>query len=180
LHTVPSVGKNRAQSAVKIVERINPDVSAQAYPIHLDGENTTETLEGYDVVLECSGDPPTRYLVNDACVLMGKPLFITEMAGDWGRAMSVFPREGPCYRCAFPEPDLERTRSDDGYPDSLGGLMGLIQAAEIFKFLLGKGDLLRGKVLLLNGSRMRFHREPVERDRGCPVCGEHPTIIHVT
>ncbi len=177
LHTFSSLGKNRAESAAKMVERINPDVSTEAYPIRLGVENTVDILKDYDVILECSGNSRTRYLVNDACVLMEKPLFIAEMARDWGKAMSVYPGEGPCYRCVFPKPELDDNASEgDGYSDALGGLMGLIQAAEIFKFLLGKGDLLKGKLLLWDGFRMRFQQKPVERDRACPLCGEHPCI----
>ena len=180
LHTISSIGKNRAESAAKMVERINPDVSAKVYPIRLGVENTFDIFRNYDAALECSGDSHTRYLVNDACVLMEKPLFIAEMAQDWGKAMSVYPGEGPCYRCVFPKPELEDNASEgNGYPVALGGLMGLIQAAEIFKFLLGKGDLLKGKLLLWNGFRMEFQQKPGERDRACPLCGEHPTITRL-
>ena len=180
LHTVPSLGKNRAESAVKMVERINPDVSTEAYPIGLGVENTVDILKDYDVILECSGNSRTRYLVNDACVLKEKPLFIAEMARDWGRVLSVYPGEGPCYRCVFPKTELdENRRGGNGYSDALGGLMGLIQAAEIFKFFLGNGNLLKGTLLLWDGFSMRFHRKSVERDRECPLCGEHPTITHL-
>lgn len=181
LYTVPSLGKNRAESAAKMVERINPDVSAKAYPIQLDVENTMDILKDYDAVLECSGNSHTRYLVNDACVLKGKALFIAEMAHDWGKAMSIYPGEGPCYRCVFPEPDLDNDPSEgDGYSDAMGGLMGLIQAAEIFKFFLAKGDPLKGRLLLWNGFLMRFQQKPVKRDSACPLCGEYPTITHLT
>jgi adenylyltransferase/sulfurtransferase len=180
LHTVASLGKNRAESAARMVERINPDVSTKAHPIQLGVENAVDILTDYDAVLECSGDPHTRYLVNDACVLMEKPLFIAEMARDWGKAMSVYPGEGPCYRCVFQKPEPDDNASEgDGYSVALGGLMGLIQAAEIFKFFLGKGDLLKGKLLLWNGFRMEFQQKPVERDRACPLCGEHPTITRL-
>jgi adenylyltransferase/sulfurtransferase len=173
LHTVSSLGRNRAESAAKTVEKINPDVSVQSYPIRLDSKNTMDILREYDVTMECSGDSRTRYLVNDACVLMGKPLFIAETAPNWGRAMSVYPGEGPCYRCAFPTPELtEHTRERDGDCDPLGGMMGLIQTAEIFKFLLGKGNPLKGEILLWEGFRMSFHRKPVEKDRECPLCGD--------
>jgi len=180
LHTVSSLGGNRAESAAKVVERINPDVSAKAYPIKLGGEKTAEILKDYDLVLECSGDFHTRYLLNDACVLMEKPIFIAEMAQDWGRAMNVYPGEGPCYRCVFPEHEVCDT-STGGPADStvFGGMMGLIQAAEIFKFFLEKGNLLKGEVLLWDGLRMRFQRKPIERDRRCPVCGEHRTITRL-
>jgi molybdopterin/thiamine biosynthesis adenylyltransferase/rhodanese-related sulfurtransferase len=177
LHTVRSLGKNRAESAAKMVERINPDVSAKAYPIQLGVENAVDILKDYDVILECGGDSRTQYLINDACVLAKKPLFIAEMSRGWGRAMSVYPGEGPCYRCVFPKPELDENRTEgDGDSDGLGGFMGLIQAAEIFKFFLGRGDFLKGEVLLWDGFRMRFQRKPVERDRACPLCGEHPTI----
>ncbi|UCD72204.1 MAG: ThiF family adenylyltransferase [Syntrophobacterales bacterium] len=180
LHTVPSLGKNRAESAAKMVKGINPDVSIEAHPVSLGVENTVDIIEGYDIILECTGNSHTRYLVNDACVLKERPLFIAEMKGDWGRAMSVYPGEGPCYRCVFPKPDLDENRSErEGGFDHLGGFMGLIQAAEVFKFFLGKGDLLKGELLLLNGFSMRFHRKPVERNRECPLCGEHPTITHL-
>jgi len=180
LHTVSSLGGNRAESAAKVVERINPDVSAKAYPIKLGGEKTAEILKDYDLVLECSGDFHTRYLLNDACVLMEKPIFIAEMAQDWGRAMNVYPGEGPCYRCVFPEHEVCDT-STGGPADStvFGGMMGLIQAAEIFKFFLRKGNLLKGEALLWDGLRMRFQRKPIERDRRCPVCGEHRTITRL-
>ncbi len=181
LHTVPSLGKTRAESAIKMVERINPDVSAQAYPIRLGVENTVDILKDYDAVLECSGNSRTRYLVNDACVIKGKALFIAEMTRDWGQAMSVYPGDGPCYRCVFPKPDLDENRSErEGDFNHLGGFMGLIQAAEIFKFFLGKGDLLKGELLLWNGLSMRFHRKQVERDRECPLCGEHAKIANLT
>jgi len=180
LHTVSSLGENRAESAAKMVGRINPDISAKAYPIQLGGEKTADILKDYDLVLECSGDFHTRYLVNDACVLMEKPLFIAEMAGDWGRAMSVYPGQGPCYRCVFPKPEADGiARKGTGDANALGGMVGLIQAAEIFKFFVGKGDLLRGEILLWDGFRMRFHRKRVERDRECALCGEHRTITRL-
>jgi adenylyltransferase/sulfurtransferase len=177
LHTSSSLGENRAESAARMVERINPDISAKAYPIQLGGEETAGILKDYDLVLECSGHFHTRYLVNDACVLMEKPLFIAEMDGDWGRAMSVYPGEGPCYRCVFPKTDVHETATE-GVVDSnaQGSMMGLIQAAEIFKFFLGKGDPLKGEILLWDGLRMTFHRKPVERDNECLLCGEHPII----
>jgi molybdopterin/thiamine biosynthesis adenylyltransferase len=180
LHTVTSLGKNRAESAAKMVEKINPDVSAKAYSIQLDAQNTMDILKDYDAALECSGNSRTRYLLNDACVLVEKPLFIVEMARNGGKAMSVYPGEGPCYRCAFPKPELDENPSEgDGYSGALGGLMGLIQSAEIFKFFLGKGDSLKGKLLLWNGFSMRFQEKPLERDRACPLCGEHPTITRL-
>ncbi len=181
LHTVASLGRNRAESAVTIVKKINPDVSVQAYPIQLGFKNTGNILKDYDVILECSGNSRTRYLVNDACYFEKKPLFIAEMTRDEGRAMSVYPGEGPCYRCVFPAPDLDENRLErDGDSDNLGGFIGLIQAAEIFKFFLGKGDLLKGEILFWNGFSMRFHRKRVEQDSKCPLCGEQPTITHVT
>jgi len=180
LHTVPSLGKNRAESAANMVRGINPDVSIEAHPVSLDSANTVDIIEGYDVILECSGNSHTRYLVNDACVLREKPLFIAEMEGTWGRVMSIYPGEGPCYRCAFPKTDLDENRGEgESDVEHLGGFMGLIQAAEIFKYFLGKGDLLEGELLFWNGFNMRFHRKPVERNRGCPLCGEHPTITQV-
>jgi adenylyltransferase/sulfurtransferase len=177
LHTVASLGKNRAESAAKVVESINPDVSAKAYPIRLGAENISDVLREYDAVLECSGNSRTRYLLNDACYFEKKPLFIAEMTRDGGKAMSVYPGEGPCYRCAFPEPELDDNGSEgNGYSDAMGGLMGLIQAAEIFKFFLGKGDLLKGKLILWNRFHMKFQQNPVDRDGACPLCGEHPTV----
>jgi adenylyltransferase/sulfurtransferase len=177
LHTVSSLGENRAESAARMVERINPDVSVKAYPIQLGGEKTADILKDYDLVLECSGDSHTRYLVNDACVLKEKPLFIAEMAQDWGRAMNVYPGEGPCYRCVFPKHEVCETPTG-GPVDSnaSGGIMGLIQAAEIFKFFLGKGILLKGEFLLWDGFRMSFHRKSVGRHKECPLCGKRRTL----
>jgi adenylyltransferase/sulfurtransferase len=130
LHTVTSLGKNRAESAAKMVERINPDVSAKAYSIQLGVENTVDILRDYDAALECSGNSHTHYLLNDACYFEKKPLFIAEMTRDGGQAMSVYPGEGPCYRCAFPEPEPDDNGSEgDGHSGTLGGLIGLIQAA---------------------------------------------------
>ncbi len=181
LHTISSLGKNRAEWAATMVKRINPDVSAKAYPVQLDVENTVDMLKDYDAALECSSNSHTRYLLNDACYFEKKPLFIAEMTRDGGQAMSVYPGEGPCYRCAFPEPELDDNGSEgDGLSNAMGGLMGLIQATEIFKFFLEKGDLLKGKLLLWNGFHMRFQQKPVERDRACPLCGEYPTITRLT
>ncbi len=143
-------------------------------------ENTADIVKDYDAVLECSGSSRTRYLVNDACVIENKPLFIAEMAGDWGRAMSVYPGEGPCYRCVFPKPDFDQNgREGNGYSHKLEGLMGLIQASEIFKFFLAKGDPLKNELLLWNGSTMRFQRNPVERKSECPLCGENRAITRL-
>lgn len=176
LHTVSSLGKNRAQSAAKVVKRVNPDVSGKAFSIQLGIENAMSILRDYDVALECSGDSHTRYLVNEACVLMEKPLFIAEMGWDWGTAMTVYPGEGPCYQCVFPKTDVHETAME-GVVDSnaLGSMMGLIQAAEIFKFFLGTGSLVKGELVLWDGFSMRFHRKRVERDRECPLCGENGT-----
>jgi adenylyltransferase/sulfurtransferase len=179
LHPVSSLGENRAESAATMVKRINPDVSIETYPIRLGTQNTSDIFKNYDVILECSGDAQTRYLVNDACILMEKPLLIAEVARDGGRAMSIYPGDGPCYRCVFPEVVLEEHASGgNGYWEALGGLMGLIQTMEVFKFFVGKGDSLKGRLLLWDGFRMRFQQKPVERNRACPVCGEHPTIKH--
>jgi adenylyltransferase/sulfurtransferase len=180
LHTVSSVGKNRAESAARMVERINPGVSTEVYPLQLGVENAVGILKDYDVALECSGDSHTRYLLNDACMFTEMPLFIVEMARGWGRAMSVYPGEGPCYQCVFPKPEGDEIATR-GPVDSnaLGGIMGLIQAAEIFKYFLGKGDLLKRDLLLWDGFGMRFRRKPIERDRECPLCGGHRTITRL-
>ena len=180
LHTVSSVGKNRAESAARMVEKINPDVSTEGYPLQLGVENAVGILKDYDVALECSGDFHTRYLLNDACVLVEKPLFIAEMARGWGRAMTVYPGDGPCYRCVFPEHEVRETSTGGpAHSNVLSGMMGLIQAAEIFKFFLGKGDLLKRDLLLWDGFGMRFRRKPIERDKECPLCGEHRTITRL-
>jgi adenylyltransferase/sulfurtransferase len=138
-----------------------------------------DIIKDYDVILDGSDNFPTRYLVNDACVLMGKPLSHGSIFKFEGQATTIVPGETPCYRCLFEEPppaDLVPSCQEAGVLGVLPGVIGCIQATEVIKLLLGKGKLLKGRLLLYNALTMEFSNVRIRKNPKCPVCGENPTI----
>jgi adenylyltransferase/sulfurtransferase len=181
-HTTARVGALKAESAKASWEALNPDVNVIPHTVRLTAANAREILGGYDVVADGSDNFPTRYLVNDACVLLGKPLVSAAVFRFEGQVISIRPGEGPCYRCLFetpPPPGVVPSCQEAGVLGVVPGVIGALQATEVLKAILDVGEPLRGRLLVWNALEMSFTTVLVPRNRRCPVCGDAPTITEL-
>lgn len=179
LHSTKDVGRAKVDSAQDRLVGINPDVKVVTYNLRLTSENILNIIKDYDIIVDGSDNFPTRYLVNDACVLSGKPLSHGGIFRFDGQAITVIPGESACYRCLFPEPPppgLVPSCQEAGILGAVAGVIGVIQANEVLKYILGIGNLLTGKLLVFNALDSSFRQVKVPRDPNCPVCGENPTV----
>jgi len=179
LHANDRVGMPKVESAKKTLEGLNPDVKVIPYQAKLTAENIMEILGDYDFVIDGCDNFPTRYLVNDACVLTGKPNVHGSIFQFEGQATVFYPGKGPCYRCLYPEPppaDMAPSCAEAGVLGVLPGLIGVIEALEAVKLILGKGDSLIGRLLHFNTLTMEINTLKLRRDPNCPMCGDNPTI----
>ncbi len=179
IHDTPAVGTRKVDSARETLARLNPDVEVVPFDLRLDAGNALEILAGWDVVVDGSDNFPTRYLVNDACVLLGIPCVYGAIFRFEGQASVFGSPGGPCYRCLFrdpPPPDLVPGCEEAGVLGVLPGIVGSIQAAETLKLLLGTGRSLAGRLLLIDAGTMEFRELEIRRDPDCPLCGEDPEI----
>jgi molybdopterin/thiamine biosynthesis adenylyltransferase/rhodanese-related sulfurtransferase len=183
LHTDADVGRPKAQSAKETINALNPHVKVVLHNVRFSSANALEIIRPYDIVVDGTDNFPTRYLTNDACVLLKKPNVYGSIFRFDGQA-SVFAPElgGPCYRCLYPEPPppgIVPSCAGGGVLGVLPGIIGCIQATEIIKLALGKGDSLVGRLLLFDALKMQFRELKLRRDPECPICGEHPTITEL-
>ncbi len=179
LHGTRDVGRTKLDSARDRIADVNPHVRVEPHPVRLDSGNALDILREYDVVVDGTDNFPTRYLVNDACVLLGKPNVYGSILRWEGQASVFWAGRGPCYRCLFrepPPPGLVPSCAEGGVLGVLPGIVGTLQAAETLKLLLGVGEPMVGRILLLDALRMKFREMKLRRDPECPVCGENPTI----
>jgi sulfur-carrier protein adenylyltransferase/sulfurtransferase len=182
IHGTSDVGRPKLDSARDRIAEINPHVHVEAHPLRLTSANAMEVVQAYDVVVDGTDNFPTRYLLNDACVLAGKPNVYGSILRWEGQASVFWARRGPCYRCLFaepPPPDLVPNCAEGGVMGVLPGIVGSIQATETLKLLLGEGEPLIGRLLLFDALRMRFREMRLRRDPACPVCGENPTVTEL-
>ncbi len=179
IHGTADVGRSKLDSAAESIAAINPHVLVERHEVLLSSANALEILAGYDVVVDGTDNFPTRYLVNDACVMLGKPNVYGSIFRFDGQASVLAAPGGPCYRCLYPEPPppgLVPSCAEGGVLGILPGVVGLIQATETVKLILGKGEPLVGRLLLYDALNMRFRELKIHRDPACPVCGDAPTI----
>ena len=179
LHANDRVGMAKVESAKKTLEALNPDVKVVPYHAKLTSENIMEIIKDYDLVVDGCDNFPTRYLVNDACVLGRKPNVHGSIFQFEGQATVFYPGKGPCYRCLYPEPppaELAPSCAEAGVLGVLPGLIGVIEALEAVKIILGKGETLVGRLLHFNTLTMEINTLKLRRDPNCPMCGDHPTI----
>ena len=179
LHGTPDVGRSKLQSARDRLQALNPHVQVDTYETALSSENALKLLAPYDVILDGTDNFPTRYLVNDACVLSGKPNAYGSIFRFEGQASVFATKEGPCYRCLYPEPPppgLVPSCAEGGVLGVLPGVIGVIQATETVKLMLGIGEPLIGRFLIYDALKMRFRELKLRKDLDCPVCGTHPTV----
>jgi adenylyltransferase/sulfurtransferase len=179
LHDTVGTGRPKVESARDRLKAINPNVSVDLHHVRLTSANALGILEPYDVVLDGADNFPTRYLVNDACVLLGKPNAFGAIFRFEGQASVFAAKNGPCYRCIYPEPPppgLVPSCAEAGVFGVLPGVVGTIQATEAIKLILGIGETLVGRLLVYDAMRMAFRELKVPKDRECPVCGTRPTV----
>jgi adenylyltransferase/sulfurtransferase len=179
LHGTPDVGRSKLQSAKDRLNALNPNVHIETYEEALTSANALRLFAPYDVILDGTDNFPTRYLVNDACVLSGKPNAYGSIFRFEGQASVFATKDGPCYRCLYPEPPppgLVPSCAEGGVFGVLPGIIGVIQATETIKLVLGAGEPLIGRFLIYDALRMRFRELKLRKDADCPVCGTHPTV----
>jgi adenylyltransferase/sulfurtransferase len=182
IHATEDVGRKKLESAEESIKGINPFVDVRKFEIRLTSENALSIFREFDVVVDGTDNFPTRYLVNDACVLAGKPNVYGSIFRFEGQASVLATKDGPCYRCWYPEPPppgLVPSCAEGGVLGILPGLVGVIQATETVKLILGKGEPLIGRVLLVDALGMKFRELKLRKNPDCPVCGKHPTITRL-
>jgi adenylyltransferase/sulfurtransferase len=179
IHSTSDVGRSKLASARETIQGINPNVEVVTYETRLTSENALDIFKDYDVIADGTDNFPTRYLVNDACVLLGKPNAYGSIFRFEGQASVFYAKEGPCYRCLYPEPPppgLVPSCAEGGVLGVLPGIVGSIQALETIKLITGKGRPLIGRLLLFDALNLKFRELKLRKSPDCPVCGTHPTI----
>jgi len=176
------VGKPKVAAAAARLRGLNPDITIDVHETHLSSDNALEIFKDYDIIVDGTDNFPTRYLVNDACVLLGKPNVYGSIFRFDGQITIFGYPGGPCYRCLYPEPPppgLVPSCAEGGVLGVLPGIVGTIQAAETLKLILGKGDPLVGRLLLFDAMGMKFRELKLRKNPECPVCGERPTVTEL-
>jgi adenylyltransferase/sulfurtransferase len=179
IHSTKDIGRKKLDSAEEKLTALNPALNVVKHETMLSSANALEILKDYDIVADGTDNFPTRYLVNDACVLTGKPNVYGSIFRFEGQASVFATKTGPCYRCLYPEPPppgLVPSCAEGGVLGILPGLLGVIQATEVIKLILGKGESLAGRLLLVDALNMRFRELKLRKNPECPVCGPNPTL----
>ena len=182
IHSTADIGRKKLDSAAEKLKALNPGLNVIKHDTLLSSANALDILRDYDVIADGTDNFPTRYLVNDACVLLGKPNAYGSIFRFEGQASVFATKDGPCYRCLYPEPPppgLVPSCAEGGVLGILPGLVGVIQATETIKFILGKGSTLVGRLLLVDALNMRFRELKLRKNPECPVCGVHPTVTQL-
>ncbi len=182
IHSTADIGRKKLDSAAEKLQALNPNLNVIKHDTMLTSANALDILKDYDIIADGTDNFPTRYLVNDACVLLGKPNAYGSIFRFEGQASVFAAKDGPCYRCLYPEPPppgLVPSCAEGGVLGILPGLIGVIQATETIKLILGKGAALVGRLLLVDALNMRFRELKLRKSPGCPVCGAHPTVTQL-
>ena len=181
IHFTEDVGTPKVESARRKMEAINPDVKVETYHEFMDSSNALDIIRPYDFVVDGTDNFPVKFLINDACVMAGKPFSHGGILRFQGQTFTHLPGTA-CYRCMFKEPPpagAVPTCSQAGVLGAIAGMLGTIQAAEVLKYFTGVGQLLTNRLLTFDAKTMQFRTIPVAHRASCPVCGEHPTIDHL-
>ena len=181
-HYTSDVGRPKLDSAADKIHAMNPDVKVNKYPTFITSENALDIIKDYDYVIDGTDNFPTRYLVNDACVMLGKTNIYGSIYRFDGQATVFKPDEGPCYRCLYPEPPppgLIPSCQEGGVVGVLPGIIGIIQATEVIKLVTESGTSLVGRLLLYDAMDMSFNEVMIDKNPDCPVCSDHPTITEL-
>lgn len=182
-HGTSTIGVRKTESAKRRLLDLNPNVTVTTYETQITSENALDLLRPYDVIIDGTDNFPTRYLTNDASVMLGKPNVYGSIFRFEGQATVFYPKEGgPCYRCLYPEPPppgLVPSCAEGGVLGVLPGVIGTIQATEAIKLITGIGETLTGRLMLYDALSMRFRELRLRRNPECPVCGDHPTVTEL-
>ena len=182
-HSVNTLGVNKADSAKKTFEALNTDINVVAIKERINSKNILDLMKDYDIVVDGTDNFPTRYLINDACVMLNKPLVSGAILRFEGQVTTIIPGEGHCYRCLFEEPPpagLVPSCQEAGVLGVLPGVIGALQATEVLKLIIGKGKPLKNQLLIYDALGVDFRKVRVPKNKDCPVCGENPTITDLT
>ena len=182
IHGTSDVGRKKLDSAADTLREINPNIEIRKFETRLTSANALELFREFDIITDGTDNFPTRYLVNDACVLTGKPNVYGSIFRFEGQASVFATKEGPCYRCLYPEPPppgLVPSCAEGGVLGILPGLVGVIQATETIKLILGSGEPLIGRLLLVDALSMRFRELKLRKNPDCPACGTHPAVTEL-
>ena len=182
-HCTRTIGVPKVESAKNTFESLNPDVHIIPFKERLTKQNILKFIKDYDIIVDCSDNYATRFLVNDACVMNRKPLVTGAIFKFEGQLTVVIPHEGPCYRCLFeepPPPDILSSPQDAGLLGVIPGVIGTLQAAEVLKLIIGTGEILKGELLIYHALKTSFRKVKIPKNPECPLCGEHPIITELT
>lgn len=172
LHAMPDLGRPKVISAGEKLKALNPDLKLDIYQETFRRDSAADIIKNYDFIIDCTDNIPSRHIINEACLKMNKPFVYGGVLAWAGQAFTVVPGKGPCFRCIFrgePPPDAPTT-SEVGILGAVAGVIGVLQAAEALRFILGTGELLVGRILVYDALSARFCEVPVERDPACPEC----------
>ncbi len=181
-HNTKTIGKPKVESAKNTFESLNPDVHIIPIKQRLTKHNILDLIKDYDIVVDCSDNYATRFLVNDACVMAKKPLVTGAIFKFEGQLTVVIPGEGPCYRCLFeepPPPGILPSPQGVGLLGVIPGVIGTLQAAEVLKLIIGTGHILKGELLIYDALKPSFRKVKIPKNPDCPVCSDHPTITEL-
>ena len=179
IHSTERIGMLKTESAKKTIQALNPDVNVTLYDEKIDSSNIISIIKDYDYIVDGSDNFPTRYLVNDACVMENKTLIHGSIYRFEGQVTVFKPNSGPCYRCLYPEPPppgMSPNCQEGGVLGVLAGIIGNLQVVEVLKLILGIGEPLVGKLLIYDALKTEFRNLNLRKDASCPLCGEEPTI----
>lgn len=180
IHRTADIGKAKVQSAAETIAQINPDVTVRKYKTVVTAENIEELVSDYDFIIDATDNFPSKFLINDTCVINSKPFCHAGIMRFGGQLMTYVPGQGPCYRCVFgdlPPKEAVPTGRQVGIVGAMGGVIGSLQAMEAIKYITGAGELLTGRLLTYDALKQEFRKVMLPKYNGkCPVCGEHPTI----
>ena len=180
IHTTEDVGKSKTESAAETIKALNPDVTVKTFHGYVNSSNIAELIADYDFIIDGADNFPTKFLINDACVLGRKPFCHAGILRFEGQLMTYVPDEGPCYRCIFEAPppkDAVPSCREAGVIGAMAGIIGSMQALEAVKYITGQGELLTGAMLIFDGLKMEWRKVKLPKSvPSCPICGESPTI----
>ena len=183
IHTTDDVGKTKVQSAAEAINALNPDVRVKTYHEYVSSQNIAAMIEEYDFIIDGADNFPTKFLINDACVLGHKPFCHAGILRFEGQLMTYVPGVSPCYRCIFEAPppkDAVPSCREAGVIGAMAGIIGSMQALEAVKYITGQGDLLTGNMLIFDGLKMQWRKIRLpKRNHSCPVCGDSPSITEL-
>jgi len=179
LHNTGTVGTPKTESAEKTLTKLNPDVKIITYNLKIDSSNALDIIKDYDIAVDGSDNFPTRYLINDACFFLNKPLSHGAILRFDGQVFTIVPRQTPCYRCLFespPPPGLVPSCQEAGILGAVAGIIGTLQANEVLKLIMGIGNPLLGRMMIFDALGTEFREMKIPKNPKCPLCGENPTI----